>query len=160
MRSIAIAAALTAGLLLSCAGPLSAADAPVGCQLVTQAQVGAAIGGTVGAGTPIGLPTSCQWVGQQGKRATLTINRQLSGKSPVDQFNGGKARSLPGVTIEPVRGVGDDAYYVYYTGQNRMGCGVVVKKGSSVFEVRVYGFDLDQAKTVSKTIAQDVAGKF
>ncbi len=78
----------------------------------------------------------------------------------MDQFNGGKARSLPGVTIEPVRGVGDDAYYVYYTGQNRMGCGVVVKKGTSVFEVRVYGFDLDQAKTVSKTIAQDIAGKF
>jgi hypothetical protein len=48
---------------------------------------------------------------------------------------------------------------VYFTGQNRMGCGVMVRKGSSAFEVRVYGFDLDQAKTVSKAIAQDVAGK-
>jgi hypothetical protein len=36
----------------------------------------------------------------------------------------------------------------------------MVKKGSSVFEIRLYGFDLSQAKTVSKTLAQDVAGKF
>jgi hypothetical protein len=78
----------------------------------------------------------------------------------VDQFNAGKKQSLPGVTKEPVSGVGDDAFYVYFTGQNRMGCGGMVRKGSSAFEVRVYGFDLDQAKTVSKTIAQDVASKF
>src|SRR5260221_2811460 len=112
MRSIAFAAALTACILLSCAGPLSAADAPVGCQLVTQAEIDAAFGGTVGAGTPIGLPTSCQWVGQQGKRATLTINRLLTGKSPEDQFNGGKARSVPRGAVEPVRGVGDRASYL------------------------------------------------
>lgn len=158
MRSIALTAALTAYVLLSCAGPLLAADATVACSLVTQAQIGAAIGGTVGVGSPIGAPTSCQWAGQ-GKIVTLTINQTRAGKSAVDQFNDGKTRALPGVTTEPVGGVGDDAYYVYFSGQNRAGCGVMVKKGSAVFEVRVYGFDLNQAKTVSKAIAQDVAGK-
>ena len=158
MRSIPFTAALTC-LLLSCAGRLSAADTPVACPLLTQAQIGAAIGGTVGAGSPI-VATSCQWVGQQGKRVTLTINQPRGGQSPVDQFNAGKTQSLPGVTKEPVSGVGDDAFYVYFTGQNRMGCGVMVRKGSSVFEVRLYGFDLNQAKTVTKAIAQDVAGKF
>ena len=111
-----------------------------------------------GGGTPIGAPTSCQWAGQ-GKIVTLVIRRPLAGKSPVDQFNDGKARKLPGVTTEPVSGVGDDAFYVFFAGANRAGCGVVVKKGSSVFEVRVYGFDLEQAKGVAKTLAQGAAAK-
>ena len=64
------------------------------------------------------------------------------------------------MTTESISGVGEDAYYVYFTGQNRAGCGVVVKKGNSVFEVRLYGFDLSQAKTVSKTLAQDAAANF
>ena len=55
--------------------------------------------------------------------------------------------------------MGEDAYYVYFAGQNRAGCGLVVKKGSLVFEVRLYGFDLNQAKTVIKTLAQDAAAK-
>jgi hypothetical protein len=155
MRSIAFTAALTASILLSCAGSLSAADAPAACSLVTQDQIAAAFGsGTVGAGSPIFAPTSCQWAGQQGKRVTLTINQPRGAKSPVDQFNEGKSLPVPAVTREPVSGVGDDAYYVYFTGQIRAGCGLVVKNGTGVFEVRVYGFDLDQAKTVSKAIAQ------
>jgi hypothetical protein len=35
-----------------------------------------------------------------------------------------------------------------------------VKKGGSVFEIRVYGFELNQAKTVSKTLAQNASSKF
>jgi hypothetical protein len=160
MRWIAVTAALTGSLLLAGVSLTFAADTTVACPLLTQAQIGAVFGGTVGAGAPIYLPTSCQWAGQQGKRVTLTINQTRAGKSPVDQFNDGKARGLPGVTREPVSGIGDDAYYVYFTGQNRAGCGVMVKKGTSVFEIRVYGFDLSQAKTVAKTLAQDAAGKF
>jgi len=145
-------------LLLLCAGPLLAAEPTVACTLLTQAQIGAARGATVGAGSPIAAPTSCQWSGQ-GKIVTLTINQPRGGKSPVDQFNDGKTRKLPGITIESISGVGEDAYYVYFAGQNRAGCGLVVKKGSSVFEVRLYGFDLNQAKTVIKTLAQGAAAK-
>jgi hypothetical protein len=133
MRWIAFTAALTGFLLLSFAGSTSAADTTAACPLLTQAQIAAVFGGPVGAGAPIIVATSCQWVGQQGKRVTLTLNQPRGGKSPVDQYNDGKARGLPGV---------------------------MVKKGSSVFEIRLYGFDLSQAKTVSKTLAQDVAGKF
>ncbi len=132
---------------------------PVACGMLTQAQIDAATGTTVNPGTPISAPTSCQWVGK-GKFVTLTINQPRNGKGPVDQFNDGKARQLPGVTTEPVGGVGDDAYYVYYTGTSRAGCGLVVRKGTSVFEVRVYGFDINQAKTVSKTLGQNAAAKF
>jgi hypothetical protein len=146
-------------LLLWSGASLVAADPPVACSLVTQAELGEVFGGPVGAGTPIVVATSCQWVGQQSKRATLTINQPRGGKSPVDQFNEGKSRALPGITVEPVTGAGDDAYYVYFTGQNRAGCGLVVRKGTAVFEVRVYGWDLDQAKPVAKAIAAKIAGK-
>ena len=145
MRSIAVIAASA----LSCVfafSSLSAAATPVGCSVLTQAQLGAATGATIGAGSPISAPTTCQWSGQ--------------GKSPVDQFTDAKKKAVPGIAVEPVSGVGDDAFYVYFAGQNRAGCGLVVKKGTSVFEVRVYGFELAQGKTVSKVLAQEAAAKF
>ena len=158
MRSIVRTTALSALIFLLHVGSLSAAEPAAACPLLTQAQIASATGATVGAGTPIGAPTSCQWAGQ-GKIVTLVIRRPLAGKSPVDQFNDGKTRQLPGVTTEPVSGVGDDAFYVFFSGSNRAGCGVVVKKGSAVFEIRVYGFDLSQAKGVAKTLAQNAAAK-
>ena len=158
MRSFVFTVVVTGILPLLSAGSSSATDAPVACTLLTQAQIAAATTATVGAGTPISAPTSCQW-GGQGKIVTLTFNQQRGDKSPVDQFNAAKSASFPGVTREPIGGVGDDAFYVFYAGTNRAGCGVVVRKGSAVFEVRVYGFELNQAKTVAKTLAQNVAGR-
>jgi len=156
MRAIAVVT-VAGCVLLSCARPLVAAEPTIACGLLTPAQIGTATGATIGAGSPIAKPTSCQWMGQ-GKTVTLTINQARAGKSPVDQFNDGKASKM--ITTEPVGGVGDDAYYVYFPGATRAGCGIVVKKGSSVFEIRVYGFELSQAKTVSKTLAQNAASKF
>ena len=162
MSSIVVNVTLNAFLLLLSvsygSAPASAA-LQVACQMLTPSQIGQATGATVGEGSPIAAPTSCQWAGQ-GKIVTLTINQPRSGKSPVDQFNAGKTSMLTGVTAEPVSGVGDGAYYVFFTGTTRAGCGLVVKKGPSVFEIRVYGFDLAQAKTVAKTLGLEAAGKF
>jgi hypothetical protein len=157
MRSIVFTTALTATILLFHAGT-STADEPVACTVLTQTQLGAATGAAMGAGSPIARPGTCQWFGT-GKIVTLTINQPRAGKSPVDQFNDGK-KSLPGITVEPVSGVGDDSYYVFFAGSNRAGLGILVKKGTSVFEIRVYGFDLDKAKPVAKTLAQNAATKF
>jgi hypothetical protein len=159
MRRIAVVAASAFSLVLAISSWSTAGAPPVGCSVLTQAQLSAATGATIGAGSPIAAPTSCQWSGQ-GKIVTLTIRGPLSGKSPVDQFNDARKKSVAGIAVEPVSGVGDDAYYVYFAGQNRAGCGLVVKKGSSVFEVRVYGFELAQAKTVSKVLAQEASAKF
>ena len=95
----------------------------------------------------------------KGKSATLTVNQTIAGKTAVQRFDTGKTSTLPGITVEPVSGVGDDAYYVSYSKTTRAGLGLVVKKGNSAFEVRVYGFDIDKAKPVAKTLAQSVAGK-
>ena len=159
MRQMALTVPLIAGVLMSSAARSNAAD-PVGCALITQAQVSEALGISVPAGTPISRPGTCQWIGK-GRFATLTIAVPRGGKSPVEQFNEGKKGGLAGaVTVEPVGGVGDDAYYVYLSGTTRAGLGLMVKKGSSTFEVRVYGFELDKAKPVAKTLAQEAAGKF
>jgi len=134
---------------------LAAGDA---CSLLTQMQVTTALGTPVGEGKPISGAASCQWFGK-GKIATLTLTQPLGGKSAVDRFNAGKASTFAAVTKEPVSGVGDDAYYVAFSGTTRAGLGLVVKKGSAAFEVRVYGFDIEQAKPVAKTLAQSVASK-
>jgi hypothetical protein len=116
-----------------------------------------ALGITVSPGTPIAAPTSCQWIGK-GKTATLTANNVIQGKTALDRFEPGKTPT-PGIAIQPASGVGDDAYYVTYAGSTRSGMGLVVKKGKSAFEVRVYGFDNEPAKPVAKTLALIVAGK-
>jgi hypothetical protein len=142
-------------LLVPPAGALAAGEA---CTLLTDAQVSAALGAPVEPGKPIASPTSCQWLGK-GKYATLTANNTIASKTALERFDTGKKSTMPGITVEPVGGVGDDAYYVYFSGTTRAGLGLVVKKENSAFEVRVYGFDLDKAKPIAKTLAQSVAGK-
>ena len=156
MRQIAFTGALIGGLLVSCTAQSFAADEA--CTLITQSQVSAALEIQVNPGEPIGRPSACQWAGK-GRFATLTIIQPRGGKSPVDSFNAGKASTMPGIITEPVSGVGDEAYYVYFNTKERSGLGLVVKKGSAAFEIRVYGFELDKAKLVAKTLCQAVAGK-
>ena len=156
MRPITFTVALIGAVLTLHTSPAYPADEA--CTLLTQAQVSATLEVPVDAGTPIGRPSACQWMGK-GRFATLTIIQPRGGKSPVDSFNAGKASTMPGIITEPVSGVGDEAYYVYFNTKERSGLGLVVKKGSSAFEIRVYGFELDKAKLVAKTLCQTVAGK-
>jgi hypothetical protein len=155
MRTIAFTVVLV-GCVLVFHTALSFASGEA-CTLITQAQVSAALEISVGPGTPIASPSTCQWTGK-GRFATLTVTQPLAGKSALDRFNAGKALRMPGITTEPISGVGDEAYYVYFSNTNRAGLGLVVKKGASAFEIRVYGLDLDKAKSVAKTLCQTVAG--
>ena len=153
MRPITFTLALFGGILVSC----TAFAAGEACLLIAETQVSAALEIPVEAGTPISSPSTCQWIGK-GRFATLTIMQPLAGKSPIDRFNAGKTSKVPGITVEPVSGVGDEAFYVYFSGTTRA-LGLVVRKGNSAFEIRVYGFEIDKAKSVAKTLCQTVAGK-
>ena len=156
MRLITFILTLIGGILVSyTAQSFAAGDA---CTLISQTQVSAVLEIQVDAGKPIASPSTCQWIGK-GRIATLTITQPLAGKNAVDRFNAGKTSKLPGITTEPVSGVGDEAYYIYFSNTTRAGLGLVVRKGSSAFEIRVYGFDIDKAKSVAKTLCQTVAGK-
>jgi hypothetical protein len=156
MRPITYALLVIGSVLLLNTARAHAADEA--CALITQAQVSAALEIPVDGGTPISRPSTCQWMGK-GRFTTLTIMQPLGGKNAVERFDAGKKSNMPGIITEPVSGVGDEAYYIYFNTKERSGLGLVVKKGSSAFEIRVYGFELDRAKAVAKGLCQIVAQK-
>jgi len=158
MRSKLFVAVLVTSVFILSASLVSSAEPTDACALLTQTRLSSVAGVSMGAGSPIARPGACQWAGK-GKIVTLTITQTKGGKTPVAQFNEGKKSTLPGIAVEPVSGVGDDAFYVSYGGNSSTGMGLVVKKGSSSFEIRVYGF-ADQSKSVAKTLALDVVPKF
>lgn len=145
-------------------GPRAAFAAPPrdACSMLTPAQVGAALGVSVGVGEKI-LPNStsmCGWEvpGEKGmgrKRVVLNIYAQIGSLTPVQRFNTAKT-PVKGITKVPVSGVGDDAILVTTPG---FGTGLIFRKGSLAFDLRVYGFPLDQIKAKEETLASDVLAK-
>jgi hypothetical protein len=142
---------------------LSAADpGKDGCSLLTPAQVTAVLGVTVGAGQHIlpASPTACGWAqpsdsSHSGKRVVLDIWGSIGKLTPVDRFANGK-KPVQGIPKTPVSGIGDDAYYITTAG---LGTGLTVKKGTSVFQVRVYGFPVDQIKAMEQSLALDALAR-
>jgi hypothetical protein len=154
--------AMTASAFLAAAGGSGAfgAGGPTDvCALLTPAQVSAVLGVTVEAGKEQGK-LDCQWSepGKSlgGKRALLHIYGSVGRLTPVDQFNTVKT-PLPfkGIVKTPLGGVGDDAVYVTTGGFTSL----TVKKGDSVFQIRVYGFPLEQIKAKEKALAEEALPK-
>lgn len=151
-------------LLFAVSGVQAAYAAPPtdACSLLTAAQVSAVLGMSVGAGEKI-LPTSaslCGWEvpGQKGldrKRVVLSIYTQMGRLTPVQRFNTAKT-PMKGITKEPVTGIGDDAISATTPG---FGTGLIFRKGDAAFDLRVYGFPIDQVKAKEKTLALDVLAK-
>jgi hypothetical protein len=109
-----------------------AATDPDACTLLTEDQVSAAIETKSQPGQHAGKSStkSCIWSddpnhGVDHRRVTLSIT-SLTG------FNVGK--TVKQATAEPVSGLGDDAYYMIYTGDAPT---LVVRKGDSAFNVRL-----------------------
>jgi hypothetical protein len=139
--------------------PAPATDA---CALLTQAQVSAVLGAAVGAGQEIvpNRTTVCGWQvpgDKDRKRVVLLIYTQIGSMTPVQRYNNAKMPiAVKGITKEPVTGVGDDAVSVTTQG---LSTGLIFKKGASAFDLRVYGFPLDQVKAKEKTLALDVIAR-
>lgn len=118
--------------------------APAPCGLLTPAQVTAAVGGSFGPGQPIGT-TGCSWT---SPKPHLIVTVSLW---PPGEWDRIKAGPLPGTTITPASGVGDDAFYATLAQYTVL----YVKKGQTVFLFKVYGV-ADKAKQMSAemTLAQ------
>jgi hypothetical protein len=121
------------------------------CSLLTPAQVGAVLGGSVGAGQPIGT-NACAWResgGPVGKKAWVT-------HVAVDIFELSKSAGLE--TIAPVTGIGDDAYY---SSQKGVPPTLRFKKGSNAFTVQVISSKStpDEVKAMEKALALDMLAK-
>jgi hypothetical protein len=128
----------------------NAAPSEDACSLLTPAQVTAAVGVSVGAGQYVGTSKkTCTWYATgSAKQGAKYVTLLLQGP---DAFQGGK--TLPRVTIVPVSGVGDDAYYLAVLEQ----VGLIVKKGNVGFKVAVYGqLPLEKKEAMEKALAQQI----
>jgi hypothetical protein len=150
---------LSLGLLVvSLCVPATHAAPPTNpCSLLTLAQVGAALGGTVAAGTLAGSH-DCEWAGAHGapgKTLLVEIVGPIGSVTPAERFNTMKA-PLPvrGIVKTPVNGIGDDAVYVTTNGTL-----LSVRKGGFVFTVHINGFSTEEAKAKEKTLALAVLAK-
>lgn len=123
--------------------------APAPCGLLTPAQVAAAVGGSFGPGQPIGT-TGCSWTSEK-PHVIVTVSLW-----PPGEWDRMKAGPLPGTTITPAGGVGDDAFYATLAQYTVL----YVKKGQTVFLFKIYGV-ADKAKQMSAemTLAKEALAK-
>jgi hypothetical protein len=149
------AALLFAAFVAGSAAIPAAGAAPAGdaCALLTPAQVGAALGAPVGAGSYV-TPTfkkTCTWTATASAGGYVTLLLQdLSG------FEGGKRLAQMGaknVSLTSISGVGDDAYYLAVGDQ----VGLIVKKGNAAFKVAVYAhIAVEDKEAKEKALALNV----
>lgn len=151
--------------VLAVSGSRAAYAAPPtdACALLTPMQVTAVLGVSVGAGERIVRPNSaalCGWEaraqrGMNRKRVVLSIYTRIGSLTPVERFNNAKS-PIPGIKKELVSGVGDDAIYATTPG---LGTGLIFRKGDGAFDLRVYGFPIDQVKEKERKLADCVIQK-
>src|ERR1700733_14376749 len=126
-------------------GSSASAGSVAPCEWVTLAQVKAAMGVDMNAGTPI-FDTGCSWHGS-AERVNVTLSFQLASK----WWAAIKAPVIPYVKT-PVAGIGDEALYI--KGGNLVW--LSVKKGDRILNVKVYGVNEEaKQKTIEKTLAQE-----
>jgi hypothetical protein len=130
--------------------------APVdACSLLTAAQVSAALGVSVGAGTYV-TPTftkTCTWNATTNGGGTVTLNLQS-----LDQYEGGKKAASYGkaVSLTSISGIGDEAYYF---GTDKL-VSLIVKKGSVAFKVAVYSkIPAEKQQAVEKSLALQIVSQ-
>jgi hypothetical protein len=154
---------ITVFTIAVCTVPFASGTPPDdACSLLTQARVSSVLGVSVGAGQPISPtnPRTCGWsqpndANHTGKRVVFDVFGPIGKLTPMDRFTNGKT-PIKGITKTPVSGIGDDAYFITTPG---LGTGLNVKKGNSVFQIRVYGFSQDQIEAMEKALAQDALAK-
>jgi hypothetical protein len=117
-----IAVALGGSLLCSATD----AAAPDACAVLSQAEIGAALGVAVDAGEPLAA-TNCTWH-EQGNKQRRNVRISLIS---AQQYEIGKT-SIPSIIKTPEPGLGDDAYFSKGKG---MVYNLSVKKGAHYFRV-------------------------
>jgi len=120
------------------------------CSLLSQAQVSAALGVSVGAGKATGGKI-CRWAGPAGRPGSPALVLTMQ-DAKAFEFAKSPSKSAT-LAKEPAAGIGDDAVI------NRIGivtATLTVKKGDTYFELHVYGFPVDQTKTMETTLAKEV----
>jgi hypothetical protein len=137
-----------------------AARQPIACSLLTESQVNAALEVKSLPGKPP-FPTAqklCMWSddpkgGINNRRVTLSLMTRAA-------FDVG--RSNKQLKIEPVSGIGDEAYYEVFSSDAPL---LVVRKGSSAFNIRILNglkfkpFAVGQVKAKEGDLAKAAVAK-
>jgi len=143
-----------------CSSPSAyAAPASDPCSLLTQEQVGAALGTNVEAAQRV-APKLCEWSAPNqpnsinAKKVALTISDERA-------FGYAKKPVVSSVKTMPASGICDDAVYAVTPGVTAgLGTSLYVKKGNSYFVVHVYGFpEQTKAMGMEKTLAIQACSK-
>lgn len=145
-------AALVLATCLTLAGVSRAYPAPTDpCSLLSQAQVSAALGVSVVAGKATGAKI-CRWAGPTGRPGVSPAIVLTMQDAKAFEFAKSPSKSAT-VVKSPAAGIGDDAVI------NTIGivtATLTVKKGDTYFELHVYGFPVDQTKTIETTLGKEV----
>ena len=157
-----------ATLVFAAVPSAGAATTDDACALVTQAQISAAVGASMGAGTHVTSTyvKTCTWTPSGGATKdvkSVTVSYQDAGsydagKRLMQQAQAAAAKEGTGkMTSESATGIGDDAYYTTMgTGYT----GLMLKKGNVALKVAVYGdMPADKKKAVEKTLALQALSK-
>ena len=149
-RSVSVFVPVMVSVLIASGLRAAGAQAPSNpCAQVTAAEVSTALGETVAAGEQAGTKT-CSWTANKPTHQIVSIMYW-----PPGDWNK-LMRPMPGVTKAPVSGVGDAAFAQTFANFTTL----FVKKGSTIFMVRVYGVpDVSRQLAIEKPIAQTVAAK-
>lgn len=158
--TIAVVFAAIFALALGTSRAAYAAPPTDACSLLTPAQVSAALGVAVGAGKQEGQ-LDCEWdqpgwTMVRGMRLLLHILGPVGSLTPAQRFN---TMPVRGITKTPLSGVGDDAVYVI---RGSSAPELTVKKGGSVFQIRIQGLPRNQVNQIEakeKTLALEVLAK-
>jgi hypothetical protein len=146
--------------LCASAWPAAAQSGPDACALLTPAQIGAAVGTSVGGGqhvTPTYVKT-CTWTasGKDPQVKIVTLYLQTAEAYDGGKQMAGKMAALgKGGAVEPA-GVGDDGYYFVAGDQ----VGLLVKKGAVSFKVSVYAtLPVEKKEAMELALARQVVPK-
>jgi hypothetical protein len=150
-RSVSVLVPVVVSVLVAPRWRAAGAQAPSNpCAQVTAAQVSAALGETVAEGQQAGTKT-CSWSANKPTHQVVSLMY-----SPPGDWNTRKTRQIPGDTKTSVSGIGDEAFAETAANFTTL----YVKKGSTIFMVRVYGVpDVGRQLAIEKPIAQKVAAK-
>ena len=144
-RLFAIGCICVSAMLGSKTAAAQSAMAP--CSLLTSAQVTAAVGVSVGAAQPI-ANTGCSWTAPH-----MIVTVSLWDGSKWDRMK----TPVRGMSRTPVSGLGDDAFYTTLgSASGNQIATLSVKKGGTVYLIKVYGPNLTDQMSMEKTLAGNV----
>ena len=154
-RTAPVIATLASIFCIANSARSAAPDDP--CALLTEAQVGAALGAQVTVVKSGSDAKHCHWE-QLGKRGTTAVDAHLMVEAAKSYDAAKGMMGMSGkVTRVAVSGLGDDAYYLV----GRRDAPLFVKKGNAAIRVAVdgKGWSMEEIKAREKALASALLAK-